>query len=546
MTKTHRHTGMKGVCSILNSQLMIAIICFAAVAGGSCIKNDLPYPKIPQNILSIAAEGELSPAKIDSTDYSVKLFLDEEVDIQAVRFTKFTYSPDASCNKDLLQGVWDLSVPMTIELTLYQSYNWLISAEQNIERYFTVAGQIGETVIDAVGKRIIVNVPENADLSRLEVTSIKLGPRNITNLVPDCHIGSYINLSSPMKIDVTAWGRTDDWTIYAQKTEQVVSTTAVDPWSMVIWAYGEGPADATNYFEYQEQGSSTWIRVPDADITHKAGAFSCCIKHLKPLTMYIVRACSGNDKGNEVTVTTQPTQDLPNADFEQWWLNGKIWCPWSEGATEWTEGSRFWDTGNTGAATLGESNVKPSDYVPAGLTGKSAELKTEFKGIVGIGKLAAGSIYTGNYQKTDGTNGILDFGRQWKVRPTKLRGYYQYTTGPINYTNKEMTDLKGRPDTCSIYIAMTDWTAPYEIRTNPNNRQLFDKNASYVIGYGQLERGTSMDSYEEFEIKLEYRSTSIMPSYIMITCASSKYGDYFSGSTSSVLYVDQLSLDYDY
>ncbi|MDE6560807.1 MAG: PCMD domain-containing protein [Muribaculaceae bacterium] len=518
-------------------------ICFAAaaaLAAGGCIHNDLPYPKIPQNILAIVAKGELSPAKIDSTDYTVKLVLDEEVDIQAVQFTQFTYSPGAKCNKNLLEGSWDLSVPMTVELTLYQSYQWMISAEQDIERYFTVAGQIGETVIDAVGRRIIVNVPEKADLSKLEVTSIKLGPRNITSLVPECKEGTVINLSSPMKIDVNAWGRTEDWTIYAQRTEQVVTTSSVDPWSMVVWAYGEGPADATNYFEYCEDGSSTWTRVPDADTTGKDGAFSCCIKHLKPLTKYTVRACSGDNKGNEITVTTQATEVLPDGDFEQWWKNGRIWCPWAEGGTQ------FWDTGNTGAATLGESNVQPSDYVPAGLTGQSAELKTEFKGIAGIGKLAAGSIYTGSYKKTDGTNGILDFGRPWTVRPTKLRGYYQYTSGEINYSNKEMEYLKGRPDTCSIYIAMTDWTAPYEIRTNPNNRQLFDKNASYVIGYGQLERGTSMDSYEEFEIKLEYRSTSIIPTYIMITCASSKYGDYFTGSSSSVLYVDQLSLDYDY
>ncbi len=55
-----------------------------------------------------------------------------------------------------------------------------------------------------------------------------------------------------------------------------------------------------------------------------------------------------------------------------------------------------------------------------------------------------------------------------------------------------------------------------------------------------------MDSYEEFEIEVKYKSTSQVPSYIMITCASSKYGDYFTGSTSSVLYIDQLSLSYDY
>ena len=518
-------------------------ICMAAAAilfAAGCIHNDLPYPKVQQNILSIMAEGEISPARIDSTDLTVKLFLDEDVDIQAVRFTRFTYSPDATCDKELLEGSWDLAIPITVELSLYQSYQWMISAEQNIERYFTVEGQIGETVIDAVGRRIIVNIPEKADLSKLEVTSIKLGPKGITTLIPECKKGSVINLSSPMKIDVNAWGRTEDWTIYAQRTAQVVTTSAVDPWSMVIWAYGEGPSNASNFFEYKEDGSSSWIRVSDADTTGKDGAFSCCIKHLKPLTKYSVRACSGSNTGNEITVTTQATEVLPDGDFEQWWKNGKIWCPWAEGGTQ------FWDTGNTGASTLGESNVKPSDYVPAGLSGQSAELKTEFKGIAGIGKLAAGSIYTGSYKKTDGTNGILDFGRPWSIRPTKLRGYYQYTTGEINYSNKEMDYLKGRPDTCSIYIAMTDWTAPYEIRTNPNNRQLFDKNASYVIGYGQLERGTSMDAYEEFEIKLEYRSTSIMPSYIMITCASSKYGDYFTGSSSSVLYVDQLSLDYDY
>ena len=530
--------------AIRNISVFACAVAFLATAG--CIHNDLPYPKIPQNILSIAAKGELKAARIDTTDYTVNITLDEEVDIQAVQFTEFTYSPKAECNKNLLEGTWDLSVPMTVELTLYQSYQWMISAEQNIERYFTIAGQIGETVIDAVGRRIIVNVPEKADLSKMEVTSIKLGPRNITSLVPECKTGSIIDLSSPMKIDATAWGRTEDWTIYAQRTEAVVATTAVDPWSMVVWAYGEGPAEAQNYFEYCEDGSSTWIRVPDSETTSKDGAFSCCIKHLKPLTGYKVRACSNDNKGNEITVTTQATQDLPNGDFEQWWLNGKIWCPWAEGEEQWNAGSRFWDTGNTGAATLGESNVKPSDYVPSGLSGKSAELKTEFKGIAGIGKLAAGSIYTGTFKKVDGTNGILDFGRQWNLRPTKLRGYYQYTTGDINYASADLAVLKGRPDTCSIYIAMTDWTAPYEIRTNPKNRQLFDKDASYVIGYGQLERSTSMDSYEEFEIKLDYRSTSVMPSYIMITCASSKYGDYFTGSTSSVLYVDQLSLDYDY
>lgn len=505
-----------------------------------CIKNDIPYPRLQQNILGLEAEGQIGVASIDSTNLTATIKLDETTDIQSVVFTDFRYSPGATSDKNLLEGTWDLSVPITVELTRYQSYQWMITAEQDIERYFTIEGQIGETVLDAVGRRIIVNVPENADLKNLKITSIKLGPKGITTLDPYYQTGSTIDLSSPKRIDVTAWNRTEDWTIYAQRTAQVVSTTAVDAWSMVVWAYGQGPAEADNYFEYMEQGGTTWIEVPRADITKKEGAFSCCIKHLKPLTSYTVRARSGQNIGNEMTVTTQATETLPDGDFDNWWKDGKVWNPWAEGGTP------FWDTGNKGATTLGEANVNPSDHVPAGLTGKSAELKTEFKGIAGIGKLAAGSVFTGSYRKTDGTNGILDFGRPWTVRPTKMRGYFQYTNGDIDYSNKEMEYLKGRPDTCSIYIAVTDWTAPYEIRTNPNTRQLFDKNAAYIIGYGELQRGSSMSGYEEFEIELKYKSTSAEPRYIMITCASSKYGDYFTGSSKSILYVDQLSLDYDY
>ncbi len=105
--------------------------------------------------------------------------------------------------------------------------------------------------------------------------------------------------------------------------------------------------------------------------------------------------------------------------------------------------------------------------------------------------------------------------------------------------------MKGRPDTCFIYVALTDWTAPYEIRTNPKNRNLFDPNASYVIGYGKMQYSGTMDDWQEFEIPISYRSTSKVPTYIQITAATSKYGDYFTGGNGAVLWVDQFSLGWD-
>lgn len=527
---------------MLKGHMMVCRICLIAVLTAmvsGCIKNDLPYPRIPQNILKLAAVGESAPATIDSVNYVATVFLNEDVDIYAVSFDEFEYTAGATADPDLLEGTYDLSVPIVVTLSRYQKYQWIIKARQEIERRFAVEGEIGSSVIDVIGHRIIVTVPETANLTALRLTDIKLGPAGLTTMLPDLQPGP-IDLSKPLRVAVTVHGRTEDWTIYCEKSKTLVSTTGVDAWSRVIWAYGTGPADDKGGFRYRKKGDEEWITVPEESVIQTGGSFSVCIAHVEPLTEYEVCAFAGDNPGQAVTVTTQATEILPDGSFDQWWLDKKVWCPWSEG------GEQFWDTGNTGAATLGESNVQPSDNVPPGLTGQSAKLETRFVGLFGIGKLAAGSIYTGKFRKVDGTNGILDFGQPWRVRPTKLRGYYNYTTAPIDYVSTELADLKGRPDTCAIYIALTDWTAPYEIRTNPKNRQLFNPASPSVIAYGELNRGDNTDGWEEFEIELDYRSTSRVPTYIQITSAASKYGDYFTGGSGAVLFVDQYTLDYDY
>lgn len=518
--------------------LLMPLLGVISVMIAGCIHNDLPYPRIQQNILVIDPAGAEKESTIDTVNLTATVYLSEFVDIKSVNFNRFKVTPGAEVSPNLAEGSHDLSQPIVVTLSLYQDYEWIVTAIQEITRWFTVEGQIGETTIDAVGHRVLLRVPETADLSNLQLTSIKLAPQGISTMSPDLVPGP-VDLSKPLVVDVTCWGRTEQWTIYVEKTELTVSTTAADAWAQVIWVYGDGPADVRNTFRYRRADSDQWITLPVDEVTQTQGAFSARIAHLDPLTEYVVSTVSGNDYGNEIRVTTGATRILPDGDFDQWWLNGKVWCPWDE------NGERFWDTGNTGAATLGESNVQPSDYTPDG-EGRSAKLETRFVGLFGIGKLAAGSIYTGSFKKVDGTNGILDFGRPWTQRPTKLRGYYQYTTAPIDYASSEFADLKGLPDSCHIYIALTDWTAPFEIRTNPKNRQLFDSSSPSVIAYGELVKGDNTNGYEEFTIELKYRSTSRVPTYMQITCAASKYGDFFTGGTGATLYVDQLSLDYDY
>ena len=44
---------------------------------------------------------------------------------------------------------------------------------------------------------------------------------------------------------------------------------------------------------------------------------------------------------------------------------------------------------------------------------------------------------------------------------------------------------------------------------------------------------------------LKYVATDRKPTHIVVVCSASRWGDYFIGSTSSVLVVDDLELIYD-
>lgn len=528
------------VASSLRGFARVSVIAAAALLLQCCIKNDIPYPRIPQMILAIAAEGQSRDAYIDSIAFEVNVYLEETTDIENVRFSEYVISPDGTSDPNLLDGTYNLSEPLFVTLSRYQDYTWQINAIQEIERYFEVSGELGASVVDPVGHRVIVNMPEGTDLADLELLKVKLGPAGMTTMVPDLVPGP-LDLSYPLRVEVTVYGRTEIWTIYAQFSESIVNTTQVDAWSKVIWAYGTGPSDVTNGFEYRKASDTEWTPVPAELVTQSQGAFSCYIPHLEPLTEYVVRTVSGTDYGNEMRVTTEATADIPDGDFEQWsQTSAGMWQPWD------AEDDRYWDTGNRGSWTMGINLTSPSDHSATG-SGKSACCQSKFVGLGGaLGKLGSGSIFTGVYVRTDGTNGVLAFGRPWKLRPTVLRGYMQYSAAAISHTSTEFADYKGRPDSCQIYVALTDWTAPYEIRTKPKDRQLFDGNADYIVAYGQLTFSGNQTGFQPFEIKLNYRNTSAVPAYLQITCTASKYGDYFTGGDGSTLYVDQFSFDWDY
>ena len=518
------------------THIITATIALLCVLGG-CIENDIPYARLQCNFTSISAEGEERPTAMDTMACKVTFYLSEEVDIHSVKIASYTLSEGASVVGDTINQPFDLSSPKTVTLRRYQDWQWTFEAKQTIERYFTVDGEIGATVIDIPARRVVAYVSDQTDITKIKVLSAKLGPKGAKS-TPELE-GQTVDFSSPVEVQVEAYGRSEIWTVYVEQTTSPVTTVRVDAWTNVAWVYGAAADSEDNYIEYRLKGASTWTKIPYDRLTIQGGSFYARLTGLAPSSTYEARAVSGEYQGATLEFTTGLNIQIPNAGLDNWWLDGKVWNPWGE------SDEQYWDTGNKGTTTLGASNSVPTDDTYSG-KGYAAKLETRFVGIGVVGKLAAGNLFIGKYVKTDGTNGILAFGRSFEQRPTRLRGYFKYQTAPISSTTAGFNDLKGRPDTCIIWCALVDTPEQFEIRTNPNNRQLFDPNGSYVVAYGKMESGKNVDNYTQFDFELKYTSTQRVPKYILITASASKYGDYFTGGNGAVLYVDDLELMYDY
>lgn len=517
--------------------ILTSLCVYLSVCLTGCIENDIPYPRIQPNFMSITAQGEIKPALIDTVKRNVTLYLSDTVDIENVIISDYKLSDGASIVGEDINAGLDLSSPYSVMLRLYQDYEWTIAAVQEIQRYFTIANQIGVSTIDVASRRVIAYVSDAVDITEVEVLSIKLGSSNSV-VTPDI-VGRKLDFSTPIEVNVSDYGRTSTWTLYVTATSSSVTTERVDAWSRVAWVYGIAEAGKQNGVEYREVGAADWLEVPSDWISHDGGNFAARIIHLQPGKQYEARATSDDEVGVVIQFTTGDEPQLVNPSLDNWWLDGKVWCPWSQGDVS------YWDTGNKGATTLGSSNSVPSEDTPFGV-GQSAKLETKFVGIASIGKLAAGNLFTGTYVKTDGTNGVLAFGREFSQRPTKLKGYLKYNCATISHSSSDFTHLKGRPDTAIVWVALADWAEPFEIRTNPTNRQLFDENDEQVIAYGKVQYGETVSEYIPFEVELDYRTTQRVPRYIVVVASASKYGDYFTGGDGSILYVDDLQLEYDY
>ena len=257
---------------------------------------------------------------------------------------------------------------------------------------------------------------------------------------------------------------------------------------------------------------------------------------------------NGTEVGAVKTVATETGIQLPNAGFEDWNKNGAAWYPYSAG------GTAFWGSGNPGSSSLGEkfnTTTGISDPRPGSSGSTAAQLQTQKPSIMGIGRLAAGNIFVGEFGEVSGTGGYVKMGRAFtfNAKPKALRVWYKYNLGEGD---------KGRIFAC--LVNMTNGSTYHTVNTNKPEATTFDPKDEFlytdktntgtleghIIGYGDFLIEASQNEWKEYIIPITYREqySGEKPNVLLVTATASYRGDYFEGSTDSKLVIDDFEFIY--
>lgn len=570
-------------------KLKIILWITIALVFVSCdIKDEVPYPIVYGQITEFEVEGQCGAdgtaggvAAIDKTARTVTVYVSDTVNVSSLKIKRIglsgmTYNPDVDYNESPMvcpdssacinyalfpktafakvEDGKDTRVNFTHEVKFvvrtYQDYVWTVKVHQVLGREIEVENQIGQAVIDPYLCNAIVYVSREQSLKKLKVKKFTLGGTHGAVTPDPTTYETYDFYNLRRFIVKTGWGKIEQWSVLVCHTDEVVETTAkVLPRNLNATVSGTKPNGVTPKIEYRDASTTEWRTLSNTEVKTTSTTYTATIGGLRPSTKYVCRVTAGEVQLEQQEFTTVSLQQLPNASFDDWSTdasNSKLYCPWAAGAKS------FWDTGNRGATTVGNSNSVPTEDSSTG-SGKAAYLESKWIVI----KFAAGNIFTGSYLKTDGTNGVLGFGRPFTAFPTKLTFDYKYKSMSIDKADESLAHLKGKPDSCSVYIALwhvedneyEDFQGekyPLIIRTKPGKEQsLFSPDDPRVIAYGQFTKGSTVNNWTSETINLDYKNTELAPTHILVVASSSKYGDFFTGGVGSTLVVDNMKLIYE-
>ncbi len=312
-------------------------------------------------------------------------------------------------------------------------------------------------------------------------------------------------------------------------------------------AVSTDPAATEVKIRYKEEDADEWTvldAVHDGDYRYVAEDAEIRAGRKYRIQLLENGAASGAVK----LVTTEEGVQVPGAGFEEWHTQSNgAWYPYAQG------GQQYWDTGNPGSITM-SVNITTKGAARTGSSGSvSAAMETKFVGVLGIGKLAGGNIYLGQFMGREEMGGKVNFGREFEfnARPEALRVWVKCNPKGtdqariflclINMTNGKRYHMVNTND-----IVKTKFDAHAEFCYSDNNNKGPATLEGHILGYADLMLGTAITGWTMIDIPIIYRDQYMheKPNMLMITATSSWQSDEFIGEVGSTMDLDDVEFIY--
>lgn len=261
-----------------------------------------------------------------------------------------------------------------------------------------------------------------------------------------------------------------------------------------------------------------------------------------------------NGAQQSATFTTPTGDAIYNSGMELWStynVTGSIFTGGNAPFPNENASTAFWVSGNngqTGGLCTGQA-----------IEGNNGSLCAALQPQTAAGVFAAGNLFTGVFDCGTGfadTFGFARFGVQYTftARPRALRLH-------LNATVTQVTNAKGPLttddiDPARVFVCITNWTDRHAVKSGLS----YDESSFWdpakvsslaegaIIGYGSKTYTESTNGWVTLTLPIHWYDKTAAPasgSYsLVISCATSAYGDYTTGSTNNRLYVEDFEWVY--
>lgn len=394
----------------------------------------------------------------------------------------------------------------------------------------------------------------------LTVTSVSATKVEFT--IAASYFAALKGANQALKFDMVDTGGDYTQKLLFVKTGLMSSATTYDLWANTATFEAAVTDAASNVVvRFRKQGTSSWAETTlskSGDVTYKAtsaAAWSTSTnvnghtvytpnpaKSIFANSTYEYQLVVDGTVADSAIFTTSTSQSIPYATFEDTSLS--CWGTSNNPAP-------YWGSGNN---TFTQNLCKQGSY-----SGQQGNYCAKLTASETLGMLASGNLFTGSFLfNLSSQTGTVSFGVKYNydARPAAIKVRLWHEIGNVTTTKYASTIAKGDPDQASVQVVIIDWDTQHKVTSGSAASGVWSPenganavSAGKIVGYGIIypQGTTSGSSMIDTEIPIVWYDKTTKPSKnytLIVSAATSRYGDYMNGCNKNVMYVDDFRWSY--